>query len=198
MFDYYPTGENRTIIEPFSNKLVKQLKTNGEKRGILKFFCDSVASCLQAAKIDLRNCAFLIVPSHDEGKWNSQLVKTVEETIIEKYGLSNTLRGIKRVRRIEKQSLNIGQRSIQRQMGSIEVDKTHFETIRNKRLVVLLDDITTTGTSFDACSQKLKEEGYMGEIISFAVGGTQNENYRVSLQSANCLSKERLCPPAIR
>lgn len=106
------------------------------------------------------------VPSSVASKQNNSSISRMI-VVLKKHNEnnSNIINGanvILRNRTIERSSSNTVLRTVTRQYNSIEIENK--EIIQNK-MVLLLDDIYTTGSSVEACKKKLLEAGAKSVVI---------------------------------
>ncbi len=106
------------------------------------------------------------VPSSVASKQNNSSISRMI-VVLKKHNEnnSNIINGanvILRNRTIERSSSNMVPRTVTRQYNSIEIENK--EIIQNK-MVLLLDDIYTTGSSVEACKKKLLEAGAKSVVI---------------------------------
>lgn len=95
-----------------------------------------------------------IVPSHTKGRVSPALV-TVAENIVKAYPNGVVKLCLERTVTVPSAHLEGGDRSIDGHMDSIEVNDDNFD----KRNVLLMDDVKTTGGSMSACSHLLMKAG---------------------------------------
>jgi predicted amidophosphoribosyltransferase len=108
----------------------------------------------------------VIVPSHDPEKKESSLQKLAQKLVNE--GRINALKCLQRTEKIE--SLHSGgDRRMEVHLGSIKV--INSEIIKGHH-VLLLDDVTTSGNTFNACTQLLIEAG-ASNVTCLAIGKTK-------------------------
>jgi len=187
LFDYYPIGEGASIEEPFSEEMFKQIKGDSSKSGIPNFFCSTIANLINESDRSIGSCAFVIIPSHTAGAWNSHLANSIKKCLVDKYNLIDSRYAIERISTIPKQSTT-NQRDIVTQISSLRFD---LKKIGNATSIILLDDITTSGVSVDACRKVIGDSGFKGEIFSFAVGGTQSQIFCISPLKYNIFSTSK-------
>ena len=172
LFDYYSTAENNNHWkEPLSNELAIEVKKNGDSDRLSRFFCKALVSYITASNICLNQCAFLIIPSHKEGRWNQKLSTVLLSVLQENGWRHNTIHSLKRIFTIPPQHLKkCEDRSASSLMHSYQVDYSDLNTFS---YVILIDDITTSGSTFDAASLVIRNCGFTGVIKSFAIAGTR-------------------------
>ncbi|HFV9215026.1 TPA: phosphoribosyltransferase [Enterobacter roggenkampii] len=95
-----------------------------------------------------------IVPSHTKGRVSPALV-TVAQNIVKAYPKGIVKLCLERTVTVPSAHLEGGDRSIDGHMDSIKVNDDNF----NKRNVLLMDDVKTTGGSMSACYHLLKKAG---------------------------------------
>ncbi len=170
LFDYYPTGEDAVIEEPFSKEMISQVKGESVKTGIPDFFFSALAHYIISSGINLNSCAFVVIPSHSESNWNPKLMHSIKKCILDKYNLIDSRYALKRKITIPKQS-QTGHRDFNTQLNSLYFDQS---VVDYADVIVLIDDFTTSGISVDACKKAIENTGYSGKVLAFAVGGTQS------------------------
>ncbi len=108
----------------------------------------------------------VIVPSHDPENRVSNLVKLGKS--LANTGRIDATSCLRRVIKVEKLSEG-GDRSIDVHLNSIQVEN---EYLIKKFHVLLLDDVTTTGNSFNACKRLLLQAGAT-KVTCLALGKTK-------------------------
>lgn len=106
------------------------------------------------------------VPSHDPDKTDSSLRKLARKLASEnRIDATNCLQRTSKIISLH----GGGDRSMEVQLGSIKVIKNE---IVKGRHVLLLDDVTTSGNTLNACQQLLLEAGASG-VTCLAIGKTK-------------------------
>ncbi|QIK78683.1 hypothetical protein G7077_07005 [Sphingomonas piscis] len=133
---------------PVHSSRVLDLKKRYE-RG-LRYFADYMVPRIKTAY------AIAVVPSHDAAKASKSGVHDLADRLIEKlHGLTSAGACLVRHTTVPKLATG-GDRSIETHLNSIRVD--NVDRIRG-RVVLLLDDVTTSGNSLLACRRLLLEAG---------------------------------------
>lgn len=170
LFDYYPTSRDAQIHEDFSIALREDIKDETADNCFSLFFFRALDSHIHRYIKNINECAFIVLPSHTKDKWNEKLIRGIKKVFIEPYQLLDLTRCIRRTQTVPKQSVN-GRRSMYDHVRSLTLQQTIPESIK---YIFLLDDITTTGGSFQAAAQILHRGSYKGAVLPFAVAGTQS------------------------
>jgi predicted amidophosphoribosyltransferase len=160
--DYYfpyrnPDGSKNPTFTPFSG-LILDLKED-KKRSEDVFF--PVLNPIIKPRVPI-----VVVPSHDPKKTDSSEKKLGQK--LAKVGRIDATSCLQRTVQIE--SLHGGgDRSIETHLRSIRV--INNEIIQGRH-VLLLDDVTTSGNTFNACEQLLLESG-ASNVTCLALGKTK-------------------------
>jgi predicted amidophosphoribosyltransferase len=170
--EYHPTKKFGSPNPLFSNstdsKKLLDLKdpTNLQHKTAINYYVGKLKSYLQKNSIDLKQFDFAtIVPSSQKGQYSlgvEAVLNFVCEGIIPVK--TNVL-----IRTVTIQSMHSGGfRHPDTHKNSIGVDRSKFD-ITSK--ILLVDDITTTGTTLTTCAQILETFG-VSEIYLLAIGKT--------------------------
>ena len=120
--------------------------------------------------------AISIVPSHIEKSCNDNSpLSIVAKKLVKSNNLIDATNCLIRTKKIDKLS-NGGNRSCSVHYNSICVK---YPSIISNKSVLLLDDITTTGNSLNACKQLLLEAG-ASEVCMLAVAKTVNDREKAN------------------
>lgn len=111
-----------------------------------------------------------IVPSHNAGVLSDGL-RSVVRHIKPHYRILNAKNPLIRTRTIDKLACG-GRRDIDVHLESIDVVAP--ESV-NGNIVLLLDDVTTTGNSIEACRQKLEQAGAK-LVVAIAIAKTADDD----------------------
>lgn len=111
--------------------------------------------------------AIAVVPSHDAAAGPTTGVHVLANRVAKALDLSNGGACLVRHTTVDKKATG-GERSIEGHLGSIKVDKA--DRIKGE-VVLLLDDITTSGNSLLACRRLLLKAGAK-DVIMLALGKT--------------------------
>ncbi|MCG3132821.1 MAG: hypothetical protein FLDDKLPJ_03687 [Phycisphaerae bacterium] len=142
--------------------LIMDLKgTNTSKRATaVRHFVGELDSLVAS------NVAFTVVPSHDPAKLTTG-VRLLAQALAERKNRVDATACLVRHTLVDKKSGG-GDRSLAVDLRSIRVEQP--ELLTGGR-VVLLDDVTTSGNSFEACRRLLLKAG-AAEVQCLAVGKT--------------------------
>lgn len=155
--------EKRNAINQFNYEIMKALFELSGKNSVL-----------------LKNRTICVVPSHEAYKWSKSLQSTAD-FLSEKIGMRNGYYYLRRNNTI-KQLSHGGNRNIEQHKGSIDIK---YKKAIPGRHFILIDDITTTGNSLEACRTILNENGAKS-VRCIAIGRTlsdkPNVNYDKFLQ----------------
>jgi hypothetical protein len=159
---YYPYhGGQNPNWNAFSGKIL-DLK-DGVKKGVDYFLP------LLATGIYDSDYTIAIVPSSDPAKQNTHGTKLLIDTFYKGYAVKNIQNGSAcLIRHIKVAKSATGDRSVEKHLGSINLKN---KTLVKNRVVLLVDDVTTTGNSLVACTQILME-GDCKKVIHLAMAKT--------------------------
>lgn len=111
-----------------------------------------------------------LVPSSTEKKYNNNMLN-ICEYLCREFNILNGLTILSRCYSIETAHLCGGHRSIQPHLDSIIVNTP--EIIKDKS-IILFDDVTTSGCTFEACKELLLNNGAK-EVLCIALGKTKEK-----------------------
>lgn len=94
-----------------------------------------------------------VVPSHVEGKISAAL-ETIGKDICKSYKNGNFVQSLKRTETVASAHKDGGDRSVDNHMTTIKVTSD----VKSK-VILLIDDVTTSGGSMTACANLLKSKG---------------------------------------
>lgn len=114
------------------------------------------------------NFTVCVVPSHEEGRQPSGIRSLAESLSLN--GFIDGTQVIYRVKSIPKKT-DGGPRDYNVEINSLSIK--HKKLIKNKR-ILLLDDVTTSGTSLKACKELLLNNGAK-LVVPLALGETYNK-----------------------
>ncbi|QYR63631.1 ComF family protein [Fusobacterium animalis] len=111
-----------------------------------------------------------LVPSSTEKKYNVNMVN-ICKYICEKFSFQDALTILSRNSTVATAHLCSGHRNIQTHLSTILVNTP--EIIKGKS-IILFDDVTTSGCSFEACKELLLNNGAK-EVLCIALGKTKEK-----------------------
>lgn len=136
------TNQNhKKAIQTFSDLIIAELKRYYIGKGDNKR--DFISTPFEIA----------VVPSHQEGKYSSAL-KDIAQKICKKYDNGRFVQSLQRKTTVASAHKENGDRSVTNHMATIAV----VTDVKNK-VILLIDDVTTTGGSMTACVNLLKSNG---------------------------------------
>ncbi|WP_456071710.1 phosphoribosyltransferase family protein [Enterobacter quasiroggenkampii] len=132
---------HKKAIQTFSNLIIDELERYiiGKKENKKDFTSVPFEVC--------------VVPSHEEGKVSSAL-QTIAQKICEHYENGKVSQSLQRKTTVPSAHKDNGDRSVANHMATISV----VSDVKNK-VILLIDDVTTTGGSMIACVNLLKSKG---------------------------------------
>lgn len=113
-----------------------------------------------------KNIVLSVVPSSSPQNINSGITKVA--SLLSRHNRVNAVYCLKRLKQVEKKSFG-GNRDLYVDLNSIVV--TQPDVVRG-RVILLLDDVITTGNSLKACERLLSDCG--AQVVKFALGKTNN------------------------
>jgi hypoxanthine-guanine phosphoribosyltransferase len=128
---------------------------------VIEYFADCISSNLQG---DF-DCIVVVPPHHNE-KDNSG-IRILAQKVVEKKKLIDATSCLIRHKTIDKLSKG-GDRRLETHLQSIKVVKQ--EVIKGKKMLII-DDVSTTGNSLNACQKLLKDSGAKS-VKCFVLGKT--------------------------
>lgn len=108
----------------------------------------------------------VIVPSHSKGCWSSSMMKVASE-LCEEFDMLNYSTALIRIMEHEKLACG-GNRSIESHIKTIKFD-TDYDIA--DKIVIILDDVTTTGGSILAC-KRILEAANAKKVSAIAIAKT--------------------------
>lgn len=169
----YDYGIGEKIKNPSFNKKTGGYLLDfkeGKENAINRYFNKMEKKVLEKNKnlLESGNYGITCVPSSKEGQIGKGLEKLIA-MICEKYKIENMCGNLSRKYDIEKQAHG-GLRKLEIHLDSIEVLN---ESLFKDRNIIIIDDITTTGISLNAC-EKIVEDCGAKKIRCIALGKTVN------------------------
>ncbi|MEO1375490.1 MAG: phosphoribosyltransferase [Cyanobacteria bacterium J06635_10] len=155
---YWRRGEKNPNFtkSSFSSKI---LDLKEKKYSAINYFYKEVN------QIIWKNYPIVTVPSSDPQNINTGINQVA--LLLAKQGSINAISCLRRHTAVQKKT-NGGNRDIYVDLRSIEVNNQY---LIKGRIVLLLDDITTTGNSFRACEKLLVDAG-ASKVVKLALGKT--------------------------
>lgn len=153
MHTYVPYRERKKVGEDTNSYKLIQFKY-GNPLAIEEYRYNLVNNKLVKKLTQYNNVCIACVPSHNP-KSKEQSINELANMICDDMNFINASKCCKRVKLIKKLSKG-GARDKQVHLDSIKIIDRHL--IHNK-IILLIDDIATTGNSMYACHQLLKESG---------------------------------------
>ena len=141
-------------------------------QGIYEDISDALRQYLEQNDISRDNIVITIMPSHSKGEYGSSLLKMASD-LSESFEFINQSKLIKRIEDKQK-STEGGERSVYAHLQTLNVE---IDEIKNRGATyIVLDDITTTGSSLEAAKRSLKKVGILdSDIIKIAIGKTTHD-----------------------
>lgn len=152
-----PDGSRNAAFDAFSGKI---LDVKQEKQNAISHFISLLHPLFQ------QNIAIAVVPSHDPAKTTSGM-KTIAKALLTGTNRIDATECLQRTTKVDKLASG-GNRNIQVHLNSIIVKDVHL--IVNQH-VLLLDDVTTTTNSLEACRDLLLQNG-AASVQGYALGRT--------------------------
>lgn len=172
LYDYVPKNTGR-----YDSKSQLILDYKDEKRPAINQFNYEIMKALFEVSgrnsVLIKHRTICVVPSHEAFKWSNSLQDTAD-FLSEKIGMRNGYYYLRRYRTIEKLSHG-GNRSVEQHKHSIDIK--YKKAIPGKHFI-LLDDVTTTGNSLEACRQILNDNGAKS-VRCIAIGRTLSDKPNV-------------------
>lgn len=164
LVDYYPISK---IHDRLSKNIFDEVKERNNRTSICELFCKAFERTYNT--IAPNTYGIFVVPSSTAGKWNRKLTNYVVPRLEHNLGLINCADYILRHTTHDKQAFG-GDRSVESNLSTI---KLQYKLPKELNGAIIIDDITTTGNIFEACTQIICAEGIPREnIYCAAIGGT--------------------------
>lgn len=164
LFDYYPVSR---VHDELSEAIFNEVKGRNNNTVMCKVFCRAFERTYD--KIVPHTYGIFVVPSSTVGKWNSKLTNYVVPRLRDSLGLIDCSDYILRHTTHDKQAFG-GDRSVASNLCTM---KLQYKLPKQMRGAIIIDDITTTGNVFEACTQIICAKGILREnIYCAAIGGT--------------------------
>ncbi len=164
LFDYYPKTKTH---DQWSEFILDEVKGKNNNTKICDMFCWELKKTWN--KIPSNTYGIFVVPSSKMGKWNEKLVNYVVPKLVKEMGLIDCSKYILRHTTRDKQAYG-GDRNLQSNLQTIKLQYTLPPQMKG---AFIIDDITTSGNSFESCKQLLYNTSIdNNEIYCVAIGGT--------------------------
>lgn len=156
---YHPfkrDGEKNPYFNADSKRILNfKNPDNREHNSALKYYKDSIAHSLTLIDLKLRPVIGAYVPSHEANKVSAGLDNVLKHSATTHIDFSYTANPLLRHSTVPKLATG-GDRSVAVHLASIQVDQV---IDLNGALVVLIDDVCTSGHSLEACETLLLRAG---------------------------------------
>lgn len=163
LFDYYPISR---VHDCFSKMIFDEIKCRNEETDICEAFCRAFETSRVATP---HIYGIFVVPSSTARSWNAKLVNYVVPRLVNSMGFIDCSHYILRHTTHDKQAFG-GDRSVQSNLKTISLQ---YVLPPNLKGAVIIDDITTSGNIFEACTELLCQAGLTRDkIYCIAIGGT--------------------------
>ncbi len=184
-FNYYPTGNGgyHDIITEYLQKGLKNSDYDDEsmfykeshyfmENWICLYLTKIIRDMKEKYGIENNQLGLFIIPSSREGIWNNVL-KNIIDKLSTGEGCINCSEALYRHTSVQPKHLSNEARDIDADLESIELQNCC--QIADISLAIIIDDITTSGTSFEACKKILGNSGsFNGQIECVAVSKTKH------------------------
>ncbi len=171
---YYPKGSgNYRDMDEFSGKIldIKKDEEMLDPKSSSHYYYIQALDYFKSRLNDIlsHNEEFIIcvMPSHNKGTLTSG-IRTIAESLCCPPRINGT-KFLCRNKKMPEKHLG-GNRNLEEEIDSLSVQNNSHKIIKDK-IILLLDDVTTTGITFDAGIYKLKSAGAC-EVIALALGKT--------------------------
>ena len=166
---YYLTRyiPSRFAKEDKESKLILELK-NKEPKAVTYFY-NKYVDFIEKNKIYGENFVIAVVPSHSEALRNTNGTAIIAHKLIDKFNYINGIDIIIRAETTPKKSYSINRLSLEDDIKTLTIKFRNIDL--NKKKVILLDDVVTTGNSLKAASYLLYNAG-VKQVICIAIGRT--------------------------
>ena len=168
--DYYPKKFKECGLsrDRMSNEMFLEIKEKNDNT----FYCELFMEMLLLWELPPQKTGVFIVPSSTKGVWNYKLYECMDKClwhIFDSRMLISSARNLYRHKEHEKLSYG-GGRNIESHLNTIELWNSIPESME---YAIIIDDITTTGNTFKACTKILNDSGIPRKnIFCAAIGGT--------------------------
>ena len=147
--DYPPTKFTKRLLDCFSYAIGNYIREHGMQQ---------------------QTGAFFVIPSSKLDRYNPRITD-VATTLANKYPVGT--QNVHCIRRITErdQAHTGGDRSVEGNLQTMGLNTDGY-SLSDLNYIWILDDVTTSGNSFEACEQLLRNAGYTGTIICAALAET--------------------------
>lgn len=173
---YYPMhGKRFEDMDEFSNKIIDikkeeiSISNPNEKyyyEESVKYFTNKLSDILSGTS----ECVVCIMPSHWKGTNQSGIRKIIRQLCLKRNNIIDGTDILLRGYTVSKKHLG-GERNFKEEIKSLNVGDKCEDIIRGRQ-IILMDDVTTTGTSLNAGMFVLKQHG-CEPVALLAFGKTQ-------------------------
>ena len=168
---YHPRrGGNNTLHDDFSRRILnlKDGPDFPEFDHAVRFFKDAIAKAFPTFESNVwSRCVLCVVPSHDPSRTLSGVHYLADKLVGD--GRLDGIGSLLRFQKVSKQA-DGGGRGVLRHLESVEVNLNYLPDL-GRYPILLLDDVTTTGSSLLACRKLLLRAG-VRRVVPLALGET--------------------------
>lgn len=186
-FNYFPTGVGR-FHDIFSDYFQKDIKGNKKKESVeikpvfirkwaAQYLISYIEELMRVQQInDAGSIGIMIVPSSPEKRWNAALEEILNDVVRLKE-VTNCAHVM--VRHTGREAAhNANDRTVETNVDTMRIDDP--DILRNLSILIILDDITTTGNTYKACDEVIKRDAagiFSGEIKHVALAKTKTLHF---------------------
>lgn len=184
-FNYFPTGSGRfhDIFSEYFQRDIKGYEVYVVPKPVFirKWAIQYIISYIEDTMRDLQltnawQIGIMIVPSSTEGRWNNALEEILKEVVRLK-GVTDCAHFM--IRHTGREAAhNANDRSVDTNVNTMRISEP--ETLRWLSALIILDDITTSGSTYEACDIVIKRDAgdvFDGVIRHVALAKTKNLHY---------------------
>ena len=184
------------IIAELSSECYKMLVPNRQESSLCNEIKTALVDYQKISRQSFSDAIVCIVPSHEKDKYSDGL-RSLTDSITRAFGYDNAWDLIVRTKTHEKLSTG-GNRSIEGLIDSMSLNPDY--DIRSK-LIIVFDDITTSGNTMEAVRRLLNKKG-PANILSITLGrtveGTPIQNNKESTEEKTDSSGEKSEPKPVK
>lgn len=189
-FTYCPTGAGR-YTDYYSLAFFKDIKGKPlhidsthpifSRKWVVKWAVKYLINYIKTVKkeygiTDASKIGLFIVPSSTAGKWNAALGHDILPEVIEKTGASNFSTVLERHTTRESAHLK-NNRKVSTNLETIRINPKDARRMGSLEIAVVLDDIITTGNTFEACRSIISRDAgdyFHGKVLCAAIAKSKN------------------------